>query len=130
MAFQPSTFQSAIQERFARTSTATEPIRIIVNAVAGSGKTKTLEWLCSFLRVNEQTSAIALCFNVSIREEMGRRLPSNMTVINFHKLGKQILDSAFKMKSKVDGYKYTNLIQDQVEQLFGDRDKDLIGRAD
>lgn len=63
---------------------ATLPTSLIVNALAGTGKTTTLTMLAKAL---PPEPALALAFNKKIKEELEKRFPSNFTVMTMNGLG-------------------------------------------
>ncbi len=88
--FPPNKFQMEILE-----SLAFGGGNILVNALAGSGKTALLIQ-CAVLLTKMgviQSDAMFLAFNVKIRDEMTKRLPPGWTAINSHRLGMQLLKS-------------------------------------
>jgi DNA helicase-2/ATP-dependent DNA helicase PcrA len=89
---------------------------LAVNAVAGSGKTTTIQEAGNRLSGRQKASAIFTAFNVAIRDEMAKRLPADMEVANFHRIGRRTLVSAtghkFMGKTGLNNYKYHNLMQD------------------
>lgn len=113
----PSKYQTAIYDAF-----KTAKARIAVNAVAGSGKTSTLEGLCKGLSSVDKVDSIFTAFNVSIRDELSKRLPG-VNVSNFHRVGKQITENGLGVKSHrdwVNRFKYWNI----AEQVMSDRNMD------
>lgn len=74
----PTPEQSAIIEA------ATQPQSLIVNALAGTGKTTTLTMLAKAL---PPEPALALAFNKKIKEELEKRFPKNFTVMTMNGLG-------------------------------------------
>ena len=63
---------------------ATQPQSLIVNALAGTGKTTTLTMLAKAL---PSEPALALAFNKKIKEELEKRFPKNFTVMTMNGLG-------------------------------------------
>ena len=57
---------------------ASQPQSLMVNALAGTGKTTTLVMLAKALGPQP---ALALAFNKKIKEELEKRFPSNFTVM-------------------------------------------------
>lgn len=74
----PTPEQSAIIEA------ATQPQSLIVNALAGTGKTTTLTMLARALPAEP---ALALAFNKKIKEELEKRFPKNFSVMTMNGLG-------------------------------------------
>lgn len=119
-----SKYQEAIGKEFANNQ------KLAVNAVAGSGKTTTIVDLGNSLTPTKASSALFCCFNVAIRDELVTRLPNNMDVSNFHRIGKQVLESGIKQRfygKGVNGYKYRNILS---EWLGKDRVDDCIAAVD
>ena len=63
---------------------AKSPSSIMINALAGTGKTTTLQMLASVL---PKEPILALAFNKKIKEELEKRFPSNFTVMTMNGLG-------------------------------------------
>jgi len=63
---------------------ATQPQSLIVNALAGTGKTTTLTMLAKAL---PPEPALALAFNKKIKEELEKRFPKNFSVMTMNGLG-------------------------------------------
>ena len=63
---------------------AKSPSSIMINALAGTGKTTTLQMLASVL---PSEPILALAFNKKIKEELEKRFPSNFTVMTMNGLG-------------------------------------------
>lgn len=81
---------------------------LVVEAVAGSGKTTTGEEMISRVPVTEPILATA--FNKHIQEEMQRRLPNHVDVKTYHALGLQVCFSSFG-KIKVDTEKMEGFLK-------------------
>lgn len=119
MTFAPSTYQQAIFD-FARDGSGSA----IVQAVAGSGKSTTLEYLAGDLPAND--TAIFMAFNKSIAKEIDARLPSHIKGSTFHSVGfgawMRYKGCGFKA-IKVDGYKNLNMLR----EMFHDGGTDHRG---
>lgn len=63
---------------------AKSPASIMVNALAGTGKTTTLTLLATAL---PSKPSLALAFNVKIKKELEKRFPPNFTVLTMNGLG-------------------------------------------
>lgn len=74
----PTPEQAAIIEA------ASQPQSLIVNALAGTGKTTTLTMLAKAL---PPEPALALAFNKKIKEELEKRFPKNFSVMTMNGLG-------------------------------------------
>ena len=79
MAFVPSDRQQAIA------AALREPRNLLIQACAGSGKTTTMVWLAGLLPPHMRV--LALSFNRSIAEELGRRMPSYVRSATMHSIG-------------------------------------------
>jgi len=71
-------------EQAAIIAAATQPQSLMVNALAGTGKTTTLTMLAKAL---PPEPALALAFNKKIKEELEKRFPKNFTVMTMNGLG-------------------------------------------
>jgi len=84
-AFKPSTYQAAVRD-----AVKASKQHLVVLAVAGSGKTTTLEWLLYAVARAVLGLVAFLAFNKSIRKELAARLkghPSNPDVRTIHSAG-------------------------------------------
>lgn len=84
----PSKYQQAILDAVAGSSD-----NLIVEAVAGSGKTTTLKMICDALPRGLRVAAI--CFNKEIAEQFAKKLPPWVDTSTMHSLGLRIVRSAF-----------------------------------
>lgn len=80
MSFKPSKFQVRIFDEFNNTSN-----NIVINAVAGSGKTTTIVKLTEFIKPG--LFAIFLAFNKSIATELRAKIPQRIDVKTLHANG-------------------------------------------
>jgi DNA helicase-2/ATP-dependent DNA helicase PcrA len=86
----------------------------IVGAVAGSGKTTTLEMAARAIR----GEALFLAFNASIAKELAGRLAgTSMAAKTIHSVGMGALTKAFG-KVKVDEYKYRDLADREAARIL------------
>lgn len=85
---------------------------LVVEAVAGSGKTTTLVEASKLLGTN---SALFLAFNSHIAKELGGRLP-NMTCKTIHSVGFSALRSIVKDFKPVDTRKYRDILRQKLEE--------------
>lgn len=83
---------------------------ILVNAVAGSGKSFTLE--NATRRISRGKSVIALAFNKSIAEELQRRIPDGAVASTLNSVGNRAWGSF--CRSRIDGSKTRTLARDVV----------------
>lgn len=94
---------------------------ILVNAVAGSGKTTTIVEACK--RLNESADNVKfLAFNKSIAEELKTRLVGLADVSTSHAFGFSILKSIYNKPRqrkyiKVDNWKYINYLKENIYSL-------------
>lgn len=86
----------------------------VVNAVAGSGKTWTLVEACKLLRTDR---ALFCAFNKHIQEELGRRLPKNVTVKTLHSIGYSALAGKWG-KLKLDNDKIRILAEKPAKSVL------------
>lgn len=93
---------------------------IIVNAVAGSGKTTTIVEACK--RLNKPSDKVQfLAFNKAIAVELSAKLKGYATVNTLHSFGLSILRSAFQTsrynRISIDNKKYFKYIQQNIFDL-------------
>lgn len=107
----PSKYQVAIGNSFENDTS-----NILINAVAGSGKTTTLLWLLS--KVDSDKKALMCAFNKSIADELSVRCNSfsNVRVNTIHSLGLNIL-SQNGYKPVIEGNKYRNVVKKVFDKL-------------
>jgi len=108
----PSPFQKAIYYNVAK-----EKGHLIVEALAGSGKTTTL--IESFKFVPRGKKTIALAFNKIIQEELKSRAPSYVEALTFHSLGLRAIKQRFGAVT-TDWYKIDNIIKDIDKKIEHD----------
>lgn len=95
---------------------------IVVEALAGSGKTSTL--VESFRYVPKGKKVIALAFNKKIQEELRSRAPSYIQdVLTFHSLGLRAIKQRFGNGIEVDQNKSFNIVKGLVPD---EKNYDLI----
>ena len=93
----------------------------VIEAIAGSGKTKTLEEIVNIISNNKRILMIA--FNKSIVDELQRRIQlDNVKIHTSHALGYSMLKTHFKYQDycvalNVDEFKYRNYIKKQFKDL-------------
>lgn len=112
----PSKFQTAIYD-FVRTGKG----NATVEAVAGSGKTTTLEGICRILIDGDEEgllTAIFCAFNKSIADELRSRLPQEVDVKTIHAIGMAALRQALRPYGNnwVNDYKYRDIISELLDQ--------------
>ena len=87
---------------------------IIVNAVAGSGKTTTIVEACKRLKLFPNKVQF-LAFNKSIANELSEKLKGYAQVNTLHSFGYAVLRQAFKGKRIIiDDKKYIRLLQNNI----------------
>lgn len=108
----PSTFQTAILNAITNTKS-----NLIVDAVAGSGKTTTLEMACAALTEDQQSEAVFCAFSKAIQTELETRLPKRMTVRTIHAIGLAALRNAVnpRVRNWLDDSKYYYLCRDILD---------------
>jgi superfamily I DNA/RNA helicase len=111
----PTPEQSAIIDA------AKRPESLIVNALAGTGKTTTLTMLAKALPAEP---ALALAFNKKIKEELEKRFPKNFTVMTMNGLGHRAW--AFTINKKrmmIDANKIGRLTTEALKAFPTSRDQ-------
>jgi DNA helicase-2/ATP-dependent DNA helicase PcrA len=118
----PSTFQTAIFERF-----MTTPDNIAINAVAGSGKTSTIVHIANLVAPSDRMFSLFCAFNKAIQTELENRLPKGFRCSTFHALGKSIIEDGLNIRTHrqwVDKWKYWNITETLLGE-FDESDKDI-----
>lgn len=129
--FTPSIYQSNIYD-FVRTGKG----NAVVNAVAGSGKTSTLEGICRVLSDidDEGIFHVIFCaFNKAIAEELRRRLPQDVEVKTIHAMGMAALRKFLRNvvpNNWIDDKKYTQIVEDQLDAMHLARDTSFYEKRD
>ena len=82
---------------------------LIIQACAGSGKTSTLEMICSLLPENQRS--IAVCFNKSIQMDFSEKLPGHIECKTLHSVGYAAIRNAVPGRVNVDYKKVDRLIK-------------------
>ncbi len=94
---------------------ATQPQSLMVNALAGTGKTTTLTMLAKAL---PPQPALALAFNKKIKEELEKRFPSNFTVMTMNGLGHRAWSFTInKKKMLIDANKLGRLTSEALKSF-------------
>jgi superfamily I DNA/RNA helicase len=92
---------------------ATQPQSLMVNALAGTGKTTTLTMLAKAL---PPEPALALAFNKKIKEELEKRFPKNFSVMTMNGLGHRAWSFTInKKKMLIDANKIGRLTTDALK---------------
>jgi len=110
--FIPSVYQEAVKQ-FVLTGSG----NAVVKAVAGSGKTTTIEWISQFLPKDK--NIVYLVFNTHVKEEAVKKMPSWVSVMTTHQLGFQAIRS-FKNKIDVDADKVGKIIKKLLNATWDD----------
>lgn len=109
----PSKYQQAVLD-----TVLTDTCNLMVQAVAGSGKTATLKMICEAVSAaSHKTSIIALAFNKEIAKALGEKLPPSVKSTTMHSHGFSIIRENWSLKSGVDthGAKQRKV----MEKMFG-----------
>ena len=88
---------------------------IMVTALAGSGKTSTLE---SLSKVMKESSALCLAFNKSIANEMSERLDSRCTAVTLNALGHRAWAATIGKRIKLNRSKMYFMLKHRVEGAY------------
>ena len=138
MKFVPSEYQQKIYDFI-----ALRDDNLIINAVAGSGKTTTM--VNCFNYIPEHESILFCCFNVSIASDINLKVvqiygdvftPEKLFITNIHKLGYAMVRSGLRAKRfQVKAFKYLDIIRhwldDWVERnsIANDINRDNIKKV-
>ena len=101
--FKPSPYQQAIFDWVKGDGKS-----LVVEALAGSGKTTTGVQMLKYVPHNEEVVYVA--FNKHIADELRLRVPSNVKVMTYHSLGNSAVRNAYG-EVKLDQYKVDNLLE-------------------
>ena len=111
---EPTFEQSAIIKAAASSAS------LMVNALAGTGKTTTLTMLAKALPAEP---ILALAFNKKIKEELEKRFPSNFTIMTMNGLGhKAWAGSLNKKKLFIDDRKLSRLTTEALKPFRDSQD--------
>lgn len=80
---------------------------LIVEAVAGSGKTTTLKLICDILP--KRKKVVAVCFNKKIAEQFREKLPGHVDSTTMHAMGLRIIVENFG-RVKIDQNKKSRIL--------------------
>lgn len=94
---------------------------LIVEAVAGSGKTSTLTECAR--RLTEYDNACAIAFNKRIADELSRRMPAWVPALTLNALGYRAWKAFIGKPVGVDGQKVTTLIRQMTDDQNPDYKK-------
>lgn len=115
--FNPSVYQQAI---FDFVSRAGNVLSLIIEAVAGSGKTTTIVRALELLP--RSASVVFLAFNKAIAETLASRVPSNVKASTFHSLGMRA------WKRFCYGGRYLRVDSNKVQRILWDMFPKVNGR--
>ncbi|MFA7264757.1 MAG: UvrD-helicase domain-containing protein [Candidatus Nanopelagicales bacterium] len=128
MAFKPTSEQCDIMDAAATGKD------VVVEALAGTGKTSTLELIS---RENAEKSFCYIAFNKSIADEAKRRFPRNVTAATAHsfayhhiKASRPELLDRLQSQERVPRWKQAQILRIREDFVFGDfklRDRQLAG---
>lgn len=113
--FNPSSYNQAIADAFK----AEKNRNLAVNAVAGSGKTSQIKWLCE---LNQNVRKLYLVFSKEMQVEAEPKLlPFGCEVRTFHSFGYLAIRNTIKAGRPGCNWKYHNLIDETEfkESRFG-----------
>lgn len=107
----PSKYQTAIFDEFKNGTRS-----MAIDAVAGSGKTATVEDMATGLSVNEQPKTLVIAFNKDIRDELQKRVPADIHVKNFHGFGFQAVKNHYGNTKRrwLDDSKYGSIVANML----------------
>lgn len=107
---------------------AKEDGHLIIEALAGSGKTTSL--IESFKYVPKGKNIIALAFNKSIQTELQSRSPSYVMAKTYHSIGLMAIKQRFN-NVEIDDYKINNIIRniDKFDSELIDSLKDTVAHC-
>lgn len=87
---------------------------ILINALAGSAKTTSLEMVCHAI---SSIPILFLAFNKRIADEASKRLPGHVEVRTLNALGHRVWGATCGRKLSVDGRKMHGLLKSVIEAL-------------
>jgi DNA helicase-2/ATP-dependent DNA helicase PcrA len=114
----PNKYQTAIFQEVQKGTGHT-----VCNAVAGSGKTWTLEHAARLLP--RDLDIIYVVFNAPVREEAKGKMPPWCPVVTYHQLGLAAVTAYLGHRPKIDGNKVNTTIKSLIQENW-DADKHLI----
>lgn len=116
MEFKPSNYQEDIFDRYTKTNSS-----LVINATAGSGKTRTIIELLKLTPKNKKT--IFLAFNKSIATELQTKVSDNIKVSTIHSFGVSLLYKNLTSKIKITEYKNFGLAKKNLKITHIKQDK-------
>jgi len=118
--FEPSGYQKGVFQHLVHGQG-----NFVVSAVAGSGKTTTLERAIALLPGPLQCNTWVVAFNKAIAEETARRqqigrFPAGVTISTFHSMGFRILRAHYEVRGQgyMNNLKYFRLLDAAWNQQF------------
>lgn len=111
--FKPSEYQQAIFDWVTKWVATSESRSLIVEALAGSGKTTTGVEMLKLVPTNQDVLFVA--FNKHIATELAKRAPSHVKVSTYHSLGYSSVRQAFG-DVRVDENKVDNILSSIMDK--------------
>lgn len=107
--FTPTDEQLAVIEAATKTKD-----NLMISALAGAAKTKTLELICARIT---NIPILSLAFNKKIAEEMKRRLPSHVTCQTMNALGHRAWGGHLSKRLNLDTSKMATIMKNLIDDL-------------
>lgn len=110
--FTPSPYQEAIFENILHGSS-----NMVINAVAGSGKSTTI--VNALRLIPSKNRVLFIAFNKDIVETLKNKVGEvpNVNIMTYHSLGYSIVIEALKEKPELDEYKYMSYVRSNLSNL-------------
>ena len=110
--FTPSSYQEAIFENILHGSS-----NMVINAVAGSGKSTTI--VNALRLIPSKNRVLFIAFNKDIVETLKNKVGEvpNVNIMTYHSLGYSIVMEALKEKPELDEYKYMSYVRSNLSNL-------------
>lgn len=110
--FTPSSYQEAIFENILHGSS-----NMVINAVAGSGKSTTI--VNALRLIPSKNRVLFIAFNKDIVETLKNKVGEvpNVNIMTYHSLGYSIVMEALKEKPELDEYKYMSYVRSNLSHL-------------
>jgi DNA helicase II / ATP-dependent DNA helicase PcrA len=121
MKLKPSKYQKEIYKEISDGND-----NILVQAVAGSGKTSTI--VESLKIVPRYKKSIFLAFSKAIQLELDKRVPNHVDCLTLHSLGYKAISNHFRTRLKLDNYKNFKFSNDLVRSLTSKEEKPLTSK--
>jgi DNA helicase-2/ATP-dependent DNA helicase PcrA len=113
----PSKYQQAVLD-----AVLTDTSNLMVQAVAGSGKTATLTMICkAVIEARPKTSILAVAFNAEIAKTLKEKLPPAVQCCTMHSYGKRVIFDNFPSCDRDidDRGKKQQLVMDEMFNPLG-----------